>query len=175
LPLADAVQLVQHAAGQRDPHVHELLPGVPEERDRRRAPQARRLPGRRRDADPAAPPRGLHRGVPDDARIPLLRRVEDEDRPDDLQPSRPAARARGAAHPGEGASAAPGLRPGPRAPGPARRSSVEPALRLRESDQRHMNARRPLLSLGLDLDNLWSYMKIHGDAGWDQYPSYLET
>jgi peptidoglycan/xylan/chitin deacetylase (PgdA/CDA1 family) len=37
-----------------------------------------------------------------------------------------------------------------------------------------MSARRPLLSLGLDLDNLWSYMKIHGDAGWDAYPSYLE-
>lgn len=37
-----------------------------------------------------------------------------------------------------------------------------------------MNARRPILSLGLDLDNLWSYMKIHGDAGWDQYPSYLD-
>jgi peptidoglycan/xylan/chitin deacetylase (PgdA/CDA1 family) len=38
-----------------------------------------------------------------------------------------------------------------------------------------MTARRPLLSLGLDLDNLWSYMKIHGDAGWDAYPSYLGT
>lgn len=38
-----------------------------------------------------------------------------------------------------------------------------------------MTARRPMLSLGLDLDNLWSYMKIHGDAGWDSYPSYLET
>ena len=37
-----------------------------------------------------------------------------------------------------------------------------------------MKARRPLLSLGLDLDNLWSYMKIHGDAGWDLYPSYLD-
>lgn len=28
-------------------------------------------------------------------------------------------------------------------------------------------------SLSLDLDNLWSYLKTHGDAGWDQYPSYL--
>jgi peptidoglycan/xylan/chitin deacetylase (PgdA/CDA1 family) len=34
--------------------------------------------------------------------------------------------------------------------------------------------RRPLLSLGIDLDNLWSYMKIHGDRGWESYPSYLE-
>lgn len=30
-------------------------------------------------------------------------------------------------------------------------------------------------SISLDLDNLWSYMKIHGDEGWDQYPSYLDT
>ncbi|RPH47417.1 MAG: polysaccharide deacetylase [Planctomycetota bacterium] len=37
-----------------------------------------------------------------------------------------------------------------------------------------MNVRRPLLSLGLDLDNLWSYMKIHGDAGWESYPTYLD-
>lgn len=33
---------------------------------------------------------------------------------------------------------------------------------------------RPLASLSLDLDNKWSYMKTHGDAGWDQYPSYLD-
>ena len=30
-------------------------------------------------------------------------------------------------------------------------------------------------SLSLDLDNKWSYMKTHGDAGWEEYPSYLET
>lgn len=34
--------------------------------------------------------------------------------------------------------------------------------------------RRPLCSLSLDLDNLWSYLKTHGDAGWDEYPSYLD-
>jgi len=28
-------------------------------------------------------------------------------------------------------------------------------------------------SLSLDLDNQWSYMKTHGDDGWDSYPSYL--
>lgn len=38
-----------------------------------------------------------------------------------------------------------------------------------------MNPTRPLLSLGLDLDNLWAYMKIHGDAGWDRYPTYLDV
>jgi peptidoglycan/xylan/chitin deacetylase (PgdA/CDA1 family) len=30
-----------------------------------------------------------------------------------------------------------------------------------------------LASLSLDLDNLWSYMKTHGDAGWESYPTYL--
>ncbi len=33
---------------------------------------------------------------------------------------------------------------------------------------------RPLCSLSLDLDDLWSYLKTHGDAGWEEYPSYLE-
>jgi len=30
-------------------------------------------------------------------------------------------------------------------------------------------------SLSLDLDNKWSYMKTHGDAGWENFPSYLDT
>lgn len=30
-------------------------------------------------------------------------------------------------------------------------------------------------SLSLDLDNLWSYLKTHGDPGWVDYPSYLGT
>jgi peptidoglycan/xylan/chitin deacetylase (PgdA/CDA1 family) len=34
---------------------------------------------------------------------------------------------------------------------------------------------RPLASLSLDLDNLWSYMKIHGDPGWQTRPSYLDA
>lgn len=32
-----------------------------------------------------------------------------------------------------------------------------------------------LASLSLDLDNKWSYMKTHGDAGWESYPSYLDV
>ncbi len=32
---------------------------------------------------------------------------------------------------------------------------------------------RPLASLSLDLDNQWSYMKTHGDPGWERFPSYL--
>jgi len=33
---------------------------------------------------------------------------------------------------------------------------------------------KPLASISLDLDNLWAYLKIHGDAGWESYPTYLE-
>jgi len=34
--------------------------------------------------------------------------------------------------------------------------------------------KKPLASVSLDLDNQWSYMKIHGDEGWDLYPSYFD-
>ncbi len=34
---------------------------------------------------------------------------------------------------------------------------------------------KPVASLSLDLDNKWSYMKTHGDAGWEAYPSYLDV
>ena len=33
---------------------------------------------------------------------------------------------------------------------------------------------KPIAGISLDLDNQWSYMKIHGDEGWDQYPSYFD-
>jgi hypothetical protein len=32
---------------------------------------------------------------------------------------------------------------------------------------------KPIASLSLDLDNRWSYLKTHGDAGWDAFPTYL--
>lgn len=35
-------------------------------------------------------------------------------------------------------------------------------------------ALRPRASLSLDLDNKWSYLKTHGDAGWEALPSYLD-
>ncbi len=34
---------------------------------------------------------------------------------------------------------------------------------------------RAIASISLDLDNQWSYMKTHGDSGWESFPSYLET
>ena len=37
-----------------------------------------------------------------------------------------------------------------------------------------MNSTR-LASVSLDLDNVWSYLKTHGDEGWELRPSYLAT
>jgi peptidoglycan/xylan/chitin deacetylase (PgdA/CDA1 family) len=34
---------------------------------------------------------------------------------------------------------------------------------------------KPIASLSLDLDNQWSYMKTHGDEGWETFPSYLDV
>jgi peptidoglycan/xylan/chitin deacetylase (PgdA/CDA1 family) len=31
-----------------------------------------------------------------------------------------------------------------------------------------------IASLSLDLDNKWSYLKTHGDRGWEELPSYLD-
>jgi hypothetical protein len=38
-----------------------------------------------------------------------------------------------------------------------------------------MKAAKPVASLSLDLDNRWSYMKTHGDQGWERLPSYLHV
>lgn len=35
--------------------------------------------------------------------------------------------------------------------------------------------KKPIASLSLDLDNKWSYMKTHGDAGWENFPTYLDV
>jgi peptidoglycan-N-acetylglucosamine deacetylase len=40
---------------------------------------------------------------------------------------------------------------------------------MKSAKQNKLNA-----SITLDLDNQWSYMKIHGDKGWDNYPSYFD-
>ncbi|MGK3208880.1 polysaccharide deacetylase family protein [Amycolatopsis sp. MEPSY49] len=34
---------------------------------------------------------------------------------------------------------------------------------------------RPLASVSVDLDNLWAYLKTHGDPAWRDHPSYLGT
>jgi hypothetical protein len=38
-----------------------------------------------------------------------------------------------------------------------------------------MRTRKPIASLSLDLDNQWSYVKTHGDPGWESFPSYLDV
>ncbi len=37
-----------------------------------------------------------------------------------------------------------------------------------------MNQTKPHASVSLDLDNLWSYMKTHGNPAWSSYPTYLD-
>jgi peptidoglycan/xylan/chitin deacetylase (PgdA/CDA1 family) len=32
-----------------------------------------------------------------------------------------------------------------------------------------------MASVSLDLDNKWAYIKTHGDAGWESFPSFLDT
>ncbi len=36
-------------------------------------------------------------------------------------------------------------------------------------------SQKPAASLSLDLDNQWTYMRTHGDPGWESYPSYLDV
>jgi peptidoglycan-N-acetylglucosamine deacetylase len=38
-----------------------------------------------------------------------------------------------------------------------------------------MSSQKPIASLSLDLDNQWTYLKIHGDPGWERFPSYLDA
>jgi peptidoglycan-N-acetylglucosamine deacetylase len=45
-----------------------------------------------------------------------------------------------------------------------------------EADDNSSNKKvKPRASLSLDLDNQWSYMKTHGDKGWESFPSYLNV
>jgi peptidoglycan/xylan/chitin deacetylase (PgdA/CDA1 family) len=37
-----------------------------------------------------------------------------------------------------------------------------------------IKATKPVASLSMDLDDKWSYLKIHGDWGWESLPSYLD-
>lgn len=37
-----------------------------------------------------------------------------------------------------------------------------------------MTASLPPATLSLDLDNQWAYMRVHGDPGWESFPSYLD-
>ena len=37
-----------------------------------------------------------------------------------------------------------------------------------------MKKRKLPASISLDLDDKWSYMKVHGDEGWQKFPSYFD-
>src|SRR5262249_13747181 len=70
-----------------------------------------------------------------------------------------------------------GAGPAPRRIGtaPLRHPQRERYARLGGDVLRSRTGMKPLASLSLDLDNLWSYQMTHGDDGWDEYDSYLGT
>lgn len=35
-------------------------------------------------------------------------------------------------------------------------------------------SKKPLMSLSLDLDNKWSYLRTYGNSDWEKFPSYLD-
>ena len=37
----------------------------------------------------------------------------------------------------------------------------------------NQKVQKPYAGLSLDLDNEWSYLKTHGDASWQEYPSFI--
>lgn len=39
----------------------------------------------------------------------------------------------------------------------------------------NIKPRKPIASLSLDLDNEWSYLKTHGEPGWQSFPSYFDV
>jgi peptidoglycan/xylan/chitin deacetylase (PgdA/CDA1 family) len=43
----------------------------------------------------------------------------------------------------------------------------------KQSAPQTLNGQKPLAGLSLDLDNLWSYLKTHGDPNWQTFPSYI--
>ena len=45
---------------------------------------------------------------------------------------------------------------------------------MRRRKASSVKSSKPLLSLSLDVDNLWSYLKTHGDSGWEAFPSYID-
>ena len=38
-----------------------------------------------------------------------------------------------------------------------------------------MSTPKPLASVSLDVDDLWTYLRTHGDPAWERHPSYLPT
>lgn len=38
-----------------------------------------------------------------------------------------------------------------------------------------MKRKKVVASISLDLDDQWTYMKVHGDEGWETFPSYLDV
>ena len=64
--------------------------------------------------------------------------------------------------------------PTPASSPPTLRLSIPAAPAVSPSSGPGAASAKPIASLSLDLDNLWSYQKTHGDPGWESHPSYLD-
>ena len=59
--------------------------------------------------------------------------------------------------------------------GDARASERRSSGSARPASRRRRIGRRPVATLSLDLDNLWSYLKTRGDRSWRSLPSFLRS
>ena len=104
-----------------------------------------------------------------DARVEAARRIEDEDRAHDRRPPGASEEAGASRLPTDSAPAPRAVPLRPVDGGRARESRGRRERRgwaVKQGNDVANGASKPLASISLDLDNLWSYMKIHGDAGW---------
>src|SRR5690606_30403255 len=152
-PFAHPLPHVQHSPARALPHLYQLLPRVPPRVDARSAPAQHRFPRGRRDAGAAQAPRTAHRRASRGPGIAHSRGIENEDRAD--HHSAPALHRGSDVQPqGDAGRDQGGAHPGES--GGVKETS------------------KPGMSVSLAMDNLWSYQKTHGDAGWDAYPTYLD-
>jgi protoporphyrinogen oxidase/peptidoglycan/xylan/chitin deacetylase (PgdA/CDA1 family) len=56
-----------------------------------------------------------------------------------------------------------------------RTEAIQPLHQLDPTTPVKPEPNKPLASVSMDLDNQWSYMKTHGDPGWESFPSYLDV
>ncbi|MGH9284822.1 MAG: FAD-dependent oxidoreductase [Acidimicrobiales bacterium] len=54
-------------------------------------------------------------------------------------------------------------------------SPAAPRTEARRAPAGPLGDGRPLASLSIDLDDLWSYVKTHGDRGWETFPTFLDV
>lgn len=57
---------------------------------------------------------------------------------------------------------------------PTARSEPRGAVRVLPAGRPVQNT-KPFATLSIDLDDVWTYLRTHGDAGWEDMPTYLDV